>query len=133
MRVVVDRPPMYSEIVERFPAAAKVGVVFTWEDTIFNPSRAVLHRDLEAHEEVHRDQQALVGPRPWWKRYLAENAFRLEQEIPAYRRQYQVACSFIPYRTARQTKLRLLAQDLSSPIYDSMISLAAAIRAIRSS
>lgn len=132
MRVVVERPPMYAEILERFPAAASAGVVFTWEDTIFNPSQTVLHQDLVAHEEVHSDQQAPSGPRSWWERYLADDAFRLEQELPAYRRQYDVACSFIPHRSVRQTRLRLLALDLSSPLYGSLISFEQALRKIRS-
>lgn len=130
MKIVIEGPPNYREIARRFPAAISDGVVFAWGDTIYNPSGAALTPDVVAHEQVHSAQQA-GAPARWWGRYLVDDEFRLAQEVPAYRRQFQVVCSQHRNRSVRQRVHRALARELSSPLYGSLIGFDAAVRLIR--
>lgn len=131
MNVEIAGPPMWREVIERFPAALRDGVIFAWGDTIYNPSGAELTPDLIAHERVHSIQQTAGGPRAWWERYLVDAAFRLEREVPAYQRQYQVFCSQHRNRSVRQRANRVMARDLSGPLYGSLIDFDTAARLIR--
>jgi hypothetical protein len=126
LRIVEARPPNYAEIAAALgppPATA----VFAYGDAVYVPAGGELPADLRVHEAVHLRQQAeLGGPGPWWRRYLAEPAFRLEQELEAYRA--QVASH--PDRASRRRCLARVARDLASPMYGRIVTVAAARRLI---
>lgn len=86
MRIVVARPPNYAAIVAVFPAAANPGVIFTYGDTIFNPTNAHISHELRAHEGIHGTRQTAARARieDWWQHYLEDPAFRLGEELPAH-------------------------------------------------
>ena len=134
LRIVQGKPPIYDEIVRviRRPPA---GAVFTWGDILYvpKPPRGMVQpidEWLMEHEHTHSRQQAILGgPEAWWRRYLDDNAFRLQQELAAYRNQYALASRHLS-RQARRLLLRQLARDLSSSMYGDIITRAGAVVAI---
>ena len=93
MNIVVDRPPNYDAIVEAFPRAADMGVIFAYGDTIYNPSGFDIAPPLIAHEKAHGRRQA-GDPAAWWTDYIAFWDFRYFEELEAHaaelRAQYTV-------------------------------------------
>lgn len=131
MKEVHDFPPIYDEASKLFDLRGR-NVVFAYGDAIYNPAKVVMDDDLMVHESVHLMQQkAMGGPEKWWRRYLDDPAFRLAQEIPAYKVQYQYYCTRVKGREQRYQFLSRLAADLSSPMYKCPISYMAAIMAIK--
>lgn len=119
MNIVKQYPPNITEIMKVFPI--NKNTVFTYGDTIYAPNvNFKLAPDLIAHEETHMVQQG-ADPAGWWDKYLNDKAFRLEQEIEAYRNQYRFFCKFVKGRNERFNFLRTIAGDLSSPLYGSLI------------
>lgn len=90
MKISRSFPPNFADIVKVLPAVRKKPtIVFTYGDTIYAPGRNVVVDDhLVAHEEVHQRQQSEMGVEKWWKKYLEDSSFRLEQELEAYRTQF---------------------------------------------
>lgn len=130
VNIRIGLPPMYEEIAAAFPhVSERFGVVYTWGDTIYNPSGVQLPKDLVAHEEVHMKQQA-DDPAGWWRRYIANAEFRLSQEVAAYQRQYKVFCEVQRDKNLRLRKLMTLSADLASPIYGFVITRDRAMREI---
>lgn len=62
------------------------GVCFTFGDLIYADIDK-LPKDVEIHENIHKRQQQ--KPYEWWEKYNTDIQFRYEQEIEAYRAQYQ--------------------------------------------
>jgi len=130
VQVVVGQPPNYAELVEVFDPSPTT--VFAWDGTIYvHPDFADVHlpNDLIAHESVHFVQQRTVGgPEAWWRRYIDEPQFRLEQEVEAYRAQWKV----LMRRPKRERFARLYAItcDLGGPMYGNLVTPAEARRLI---
>jgi hypothetical protein len=121
VRIVRGYPPNYAEIRERLSPSPRA--VFAYGDVIYSPSGRAVSLDLVVHEEVHSRQQELVGgPESWWRRYIDDPAFRLEQEVEAYRAQYRVASS----RSERRYLLLHICRDLSSRMYGNLVTSAEA-------
>jgi len=83
MKIVVDRPPNYDDIVRVFPRAADKGVIFAYGDTVYCPSGPVFTPWLLAHEEVHSEQQG-KEVEAWWRAYLTQPEYRYAQELYAH-------------------------------------------------
>lgn len=131
MRIVHERPPIFDEVVARFPRAAGPGVVFAYGDAIFNPSGVRIAPEIRAHEAAHLARQpAAGGAKAWWHRYLDDAEFRLVEEIIGHRAEYAEACRLIPNREARVRVGFLIAARLSGPLYGGMITHRAAVAAI---
>lgn len=129
MNIIRGTPPNFREIVAVFPAARRVGVIFTYGDTVYVNGDPTLNPQLKAHEAVHVDQQKRCGgPDAWWKRYLEDPAFRLEQELTAHRAEYKTLRHLD--RAAAARSLDFIAERLASPLYGGMISKTEARRAI---
>lgn len=127
-----QNPPMFSEIVAAFPQAAQPGAVFAWGDDIYYPAGGRLPPELIAHEAVHAQQHAAYGgPAAWWKRYIADPAFRLDQEIPAHRAEYDAYCRLNRDRGARARALHRIAMRLASELYGRLITFTEARNAIQ--
>jgi hypothetical protein len=105
-------------------------VVFTYGDTVYNPSGETMQDHLEFHESIHIKQQAETGRDEWWDRYLADEEFRLEQELQAYRKQYQ----YVLRMYGRQAAAHLLGEiagDLSSSMYGNILTFNQAKKEIK--
>jgi len=130
VKILIERPPMWDRIVARFPEAKRPGVIFTWGQTIYNPGKGQVTRELMKHEEVHAERQ---GPSEeaitaWWERYLIDPNFRFEEELPAHRAEYRAYCKRHSQGQARY--LRMVAQRLCGPLYGRVIDYKTAINRI---
>jgi hypothetical protein len=114
MQVVRGFPPNYRQIAAAFPVRG-ARVIFAYGDKIYNPAGITVTPELVEHEAVHQAQQ---GQRPdtWWTRYIAFPAFRLEQEVPAYRAEIDALVS--KFGEPQRSKLtELVAKKLAVPLY----------------
>ena len=124
--IVVGWPPIKDRILEAFPAVrARRGVIFSWGSIIYNPHNVAIPPALRAHEAVHEVQQN-GDPLAWWERYIADPAFRYEQELLAHRAEWRAQ----PNRAARRAGLVEIARRLSSPMYGGLITFDQAKAAI---
>lgn len=90
MEVKETFPPHFEEIQLLFPISKENPAIFCYGDTIHNPYGKEITPDLECHESVHSKQQG-DDPDGWWRKYLTDPQFRLEQELEAYGEQYAFA------------------------------------------
>lgn len=136
MVILPTRPPNFDKIAKAFPVVlTQKGIVYTYGGAIFNPDDCPIDEPLGLHEATHSLQQDKFGsgsrgPERWWKQYLKDPKFRLEQELEAYRNQYRRYCELNLDRNRRARFLNRIALDLASPQYGSVISLAEARKAI---
>lgn len=129
MKILIEKPPNYNRIKTFF--VLKRGTIFTYGDTIYNPDGGTIDEPLMVHEEAHSRQQG-DKPRDWWNRYFVDSDFRASQEVEAYQMQYREGKKLIKDRNRLFRWLCVLAEELSSPLYGSIMSKNQAIEAIKS-
>jgi len=131
MKIINSVPPNFQAINDRFQVRGKP-VIFCYGEVIYNPMRVNVGPDLVAHERVHSIRQLAFagGVTAWWDRYIADGRFRLEEEIPAHRAEYQFWAQHKDadkpvkgFRSARDYHLVQIARRLAGPLYGSVISL----------
>jgi hypothetical protein len=118
MKIVVDRPPNFDDIVKVFPGASKPGVIFAYGDTVFCPSGQVFDPVLLAHEEVHSGQQSIDSPAIWWEEYLRDPAFRYHEELYAHAAEIRASATRNRnewHRVLHRTAHRLIADLYQYP------------------
>lgn len=125
MKIVNERPPEW--IMTGCLSQFRVNVnntFWAYGDVIYNPGGITIREDILAHEAQHGVQQSNTegGPDAWWKRYLAEPRFRLEQEADAYGVQYRWFCARYKDRNQRNKFLVMIAGQLSGPLYQVAVS-----------
>ena len=132
MNVLVSKPPNYDEVVARFPFARNQGVIFTYGQTIYNPSDISISAALKCHESVHAQRQGEdeEGIREWWRRYLDEPMFRFEEELLAHRAEYRAFKGWEKNPRKVAQELESIAARLSGPLYGNVLTLAKARRLI---
>lgn len=117
--VVQAFPPNYPELRARFNP--RPGTVFAYGDKIYSPHASELPEHLLVHERVHFGQQrAAGGPEAWWRRYIDEPQFRLDQEVDAYRAQYAFVSGLS--RPQRRELLAHICKSLASGMYGSLVT-----------
>ena len=123
MREAVDYPPLWDEINKVFKIG-KRKVIFAWGDTIYNPSGMAIAPQLWDHERVHGHRQG-SDVEGWWRRYMEDPVFRLNEEIPAHIAEYEYM-NRSGTRNERRMALKLVAGRLADPLYGRIISPAKA-------
>lgn len=126
MKIIKGVPPNFDKLNKKFHITD--GAVFTYGDRLFIPSGRRPSVDLIAHETVHSQRQQ--NPKKWWNKYLKDPKFRLDEELVAYRAQYQVFKKVHKDPNQRVNFLTKVAGDLSSPLYGSIISFQKAMEEI---
>lgn len=116
-------PPNIAKIRAVLPLSGRE--VFAWAGVIFNPGGGPVPPEIIAHEEVHFRQQGRF-PRRWWKKFLKDEAFRLDQELEAHREEYRVFCRLHRDRNAQVLFLASLSRRLAKPMYGGLVSAAEA-------
>ena len=91
MKIVNEKPPIFDKIVKAGMSPSLDSTIFTYGDTIYNPSGRPIPDHLIAHEARHFKQQG-NDPAAWWDKYLVDKEFRFEQEAEAYANQYKFLC-----------------------------------------
>lgn len=118
-KIVKGFPPNYEELRARFDPPA--GTIFAYGDTIYSPRRTDLPAHLVVHESVHFGQQRAVGgPEAWWRRYIDDPEFRLEQELEAYRAQYASVSHLA--RPLRRELLAHICRSLAGRMYGGIVT-----------
>ena len=134
MQIVHEQPPMLDAIYRAGLKPNPLTTVFTYGYTLFNPAGATISANLLAHEEVHARQQeeTVGGPDAWWEFYLENSDFRIQEEVEAYRAQYQHYCRQTKNIAKRARFLAYIADDLSGALYGNRMSFDQAAETIRS-
>jgi hypothetical protein len=114
VKVINLFPPNWREINAAFNVRGKP-VIYCYGDAIYNPQRISVGPDLLAHERVHSLRQGR-HPDMWWRRYIADVEFRLQEEIPAHRAELGVSGD-----------LDKIARRLAGPLYGSLITFGRAV------
>lgn len=120
MKQIIGFPPNIEKIRKAFDIEDKP-VVFTYGDILYNPLGGHVSKDLEVHELTHTKQQG-SSPEDWWDRYINDKQFRLDQEIEAYRNQYEYYCRKNKSLNAQFRFLRTLSHYLSSEVYGNLVT-----------
>ena len=127
--IVIDYPPIIEEIKAVFPAVGTTkGVIFSWGDKIYNPDNVHISEALHAHELVHgtrqtSDEAAIIK---WWRTYLADTEFRINEELLGHKAELAVLFKTQPDRNKRIILAQQVARRLSGPIYGNAITLSEA-------
>lgn len=114
MQITTDYPPNYEEICKVFPLKG-YKPIFAYAPYIFNPHKVMIGPDLLEHETVHGIRQGR-DPETWWKRYMAEDNFRLAEEVFAHVAEYR----FLEQgkdRVGRRRVFDYLVKRLCEPMY----------------
>jgi hypothetical protein len=117
--VICRKPPLFDEIAAAFDLAGQKPI-FAWGSVIYNPHAITIPACLFVHEGVHGERQG-SDVEGWWRRYIAEPPFRLDEEIPAHQAEYRAFCDGRD-RNARRIGLHHIAKRLASPLYGRMVS-----------
>lgn len=130
MKVLKLYPPVYKEIVKRFPAVRGQATFYCWGDKIYNPRGIEIPPQLIAHEEAHSERQLRMGVLAWWDAYLNNGQFRLEEELIGHRAEYCFLRDSGMAANALNQYLKSIANRLSGDIYGKMIDFDTAYRMI---
>lgn len=120
MKLSDQKPPNWDKLTEHFPVTWGMGVIVTYGDTIHCKHDISFLKQM--HELIHVQQQAAKGVKEWWEEYYASPAFRLSQEIEAYRNEIAHAKRVIKDRNQRHRYLHQICIDISSSMYGNMVS-----------
>ena len=136
MKILETNPPNIAEIIKAFPEVkGDKLVIFTYGDTVYAPGGKIgITPDIEVHEAVHIKQQkelGFMGPRRWWKKYLVDPEFRLEQELEAYRAQYKFITKTVKDRNEKLRCFNRFVAYLSGPTYGNLIPPSTAAELLR--
>jgi hypothetical protein len=127
--VINEYPPNIEEIRKVFDMGDR-DIVFTYGVTLYNPKGNSIPHHLMVHEKVHQRQQLAMGVEEWWRKYLADEEFRLSQEIEAYREQYKFVKERVPGKIAKDF-LTSITLDCCSGMYGNMVEYGKAETMIR--
>ena len=121
-QIVHDYPPLYDEISAAFDLYPSDSIIFSWGDRLYNPYEFDILPKLIAHERVHGERQGSGNDIvDWWKQYIEDRAFRLEEEIPAHRAEYQYILKH-GNRSERRGALKITSSRLTAPLYGRLIT-----------
>lgn len=130
-----DVPEIYYALRDAFGADWEKGLVITYGDTIYSKTPGqFMSADLIAHEETHIRQQTEMGAEAWYKKYIEYPAFRLSQEIEAYKVQVKYLRDNTENMTRpeRRKRIAFMAKILSGGNYGNMITYDHAFKEITS-
>lgn len=139
MRVIDGWPPIIDEIRAAFPIADRSDIIFSWGESIYAPGGQQVSPAIMIHERVHciRQISHVGGVTGWWRSYLADPKFRLDEEILAHRAEFRFWATkpnankpVDGFRSARLYHLTQIAKRLASPLYGLSISMADAKKII---
>lgn len=96
-------------------------------------SKYPLLDDVKAHELVHLKQQKYNEKDAdiWWKKYIADEHFRFDQELEAYQEQYKYLKARIKNSQTLFERLDKMAKDLSGSMYGNLTTYGVAMRIIK--
>lgn len=107
-------------------------IIYAWGDTIYNPLGVLVGRELVAHEALHGARQCLTGIEEWWRRYIASDDFRLEEEVLAHRAEYEaLLAEHGADRSTRRRMMHHVVVRLTHPVYQYKLAAGEARRRLK--
>lgn len=122
MNFSTKKPSVYKILHDEFGVEWEDHILITIGDTIHTKDPDIVRPDLLVHEKCHEVQQREMGIKEWWKRYLEDPRFRLDQECQAYKCQAIWLKKNLNDRNKRFKFIHSMAVDLSSEMYGKVIS-----------
>lgn len=124
MKIIEGMPWWFFLVKRKFPTIPMDKVGVTWGDCIYtNDPIAFAHPQKMAHERVHTEQQhhSKILGLIWWWAYCRREQFRFEEELEAYREEWQwvLANAKDPHQHFRY--LDGMAKMLSSEHYGHLV------------
>lgn len=118
MNISFEYPPNYAAIEKRFRLDyLKLKPFFAYGIHIYNPHRVQIPLELLEHERVHSARQG-ENPAGWWEHYIADDNFRLIEELAAHVIEYKVLVEHHGQtRDSRRRLFHYVATRLRSPMY----------------
>lgn len=130
IKISTEIPDVYYKLHEKFGVDwNKENLIICWGDTLH--CKAEIPPEKIVHEVEHVKRQQVYGRDLWWERYLFDDAFRLYEELLAYRKEYQFIVRYIKDRNARFNYLYEMARNLSGDTYGKIISFSDALKEIQ--
>mgnify|MGYP001615734404 CR=1 FL=1 len=113
--------PNFQELKDKFNVGDDT--IIAYGNKIFVKDKT-LSRDLLVHELTHCERQRFdeASARRWWEKYMEDNDFRLQEEIVAYRNQYDFCLKVFKDRNKRAKILWTMANELSSLRYGNVVN-----------
>lgn len=126
MIIKFEFPPNYAEIDAKFKltalkATVDVRPVFAYAPYCYNPYREPLGEEIMQHEATHILRQN-GDPIGWWRKYIDDQEFRLDEELPAHVIEYHVRIRQAEKRETfgrpeRRAIMNLMATRLCHQLY----------------
>lgn len=133
IKISQEKPPQWilDAVKKKWGVEWESDVIFTYGDLI-TTYRGAMTEDLLAHEQNHTIQQKeFGGADKWWKKYLEDDSFRLEQELECYRKQYRWLVNNIKNRQEVFFYLTHYAKSLSGEMYGDLVGFNKAMNLIK--
>lgn len=129
VEIVVGKPPVFDVCQEKFGIKYE-STYFAYDGKIYTSNADNITEDIVVHEKVHhRQQEEAGGTEKWWNKYLADDKFRLSQELEAYKTQY----SFLKGKLNREELAKYVyfwSLNLAGKAYGGIIGVNEAIKQI---
>ena len=123
----IKEAPNLQVLKDRFGVDERY-VIISYGNAIYSPKKE-LTPDLLVHELIHCERQGFSpdSAKRWWEMYLRDENFRLQEELIAYKAQFEYCCKVYKDRNKR-TKIQVaLAQQLASEQYGKVITFGKAL------
>ena len=124
-----EKPPIYDSLKNKFGVDWEDKIIIAFNGAIWCKEEPAPQKIV--HEIVHLDRQDEIGNDAWWKLYLENDQFRLEEEMRAYLAEAKFIKKNINNREHVFHLLREIAQSMSSSVYGNLISTADALTFLR--
>ena len=120
MKIKRKLPPFWFILHWFFPNANPKTICVAWGDTLYTYGE--LTPDLLEHEKVHlqRQRHSKVIGIFWIARYVLSRKFRLNEEVLAYKAQWNFTEKWVKDRNWRFKCLIHLIDELSSSLYGNL-------------
>ena len=114
MKIVNSKPPNWQRLSETFPITWGT-VIVAYAPNIY--CGVEVSKQKQVHEEIHLERQRNLGVDLWWEYYFTDKAFRLSEELEAYKVEVEWIKENIQTRNQRRFLLDKIYSDLSSSVY----------------
>jgi len=129
MKLSKKIPKIYTKCKKIFGVNWNKGIIITYGNTIY--CKYKLPKEKIIHEKTHIKQQTKYGVKKWWSKYFKDTKFRLNQELEAYRNEWEFIQNNIIGIQKKRLMLKRIAIDLSSDIYGNIIDYKTALNLVQ--
>lgn len=121
-KIIFEHPPNIDEIDAVFNVKNKQGILYAFGGSVYNPDKIIIPDHLIVHENVHLFRMAKDSGR-WWKNYLRNDVFRLDEEIAAHRAEWGWYAYHNTDKNDQTRYLHFMCQRLAGPLYGNLLTV----------